>query len=242
MRRIGITFFALCFAGFVFAQSDTLIKRKTETKANEFHANDHFMLQLGYTSWIGKPDSIKTNGLPRTFNFYIMLAFPFKTDPHWSVALGPGIATDNIYFSKTYVGIKDATPTLRFQNLTDTNHFKKYKLATAYLEAPVELRYSFNPNNDKSSVKLAVGAKIGTLLNAHVKGTLLQDKNGKTLGTYIQKENSKNFFNKTRLSLMGRIGYGHFSLFASYAVTPVFKDGFGPVVRPLTIGLTLSGL
>ena len=31
----------------------------------------------------------------------------------------------------------------------DTNHYKKYKLSTAYLEAPVELRYSSNPEDDK---------------------------------------------------------------------------------------------
>jgi hypothetical protein len=41
---------------------------------------------------------------------------------------------------------------------------------------------------------------------------------------------------------MGRIGYGKFSLFTSYTINPVFKEGVAPTVRPLTIGLTLSGL
>jgi hypothetical protein len=203
---------------------------------------DHFMLQLGYTTWVNKPDSIHTKGFPRTVNVYLMLDFPFKTNPKWSVAIGPGIATDNIYFDKMYVGIKDAGDNLRFQDLSDTNHFKKYKLATAYLEAPVELRYRFNPNDDRRSVKIAVGAKIGTLVNAHVKGKDFQDKNENTLLGYTQKENSKRFFNRNRLSVTARAGYGHFTLFASYAITPIFKEGFGPQVRPLTLGLTLSGL
>jgi hypothetical protein len=199
-------------------------------------------LQLGYTTWQNKPDSVNTSGLPRSFNLYLMLDFPFKTNPHWSVAIGPGIATDNIYFSKTNVGIINNTPTLRFQNVSDTSHFKKYKLSTAYLEAPVELRYRFNPDEDRKSVKIAIGVKVGTLLNAHVKGKNLQDKNGNSLNNYTMKENSKRFFNQNRLSLMGRVGIGHYSLFASYAVTPLFKEGLGPQVRPLTIGLTLSGL
>jgi hypothetical protein len=157
--------------------------------------------------------------------------------------LGVGISTSNIYFSNTYIDItgKDANK-LSFENVSDTNHFKKYKLATAYLEAPVELRYRFNPSDDKRSVKIAVGAKVATLLNAHVKGKDLQDKNDQSINPYTQKESSKRFLNKSRLSVMGRVGLGHYSLFATYAITPVFKEGFAPTMRPLTIGLTLSGL
>ena len=242
MRRTVTTVIALCLVSFAFAQQDSAAPRKKISMASEGRTNDHFLIQLGYTNWTNKPDSIHTSGLPRTFNMYLMLDFPFKTNPHWSVALGPGIATDNIYFSKTYVGLKDVATNLRFQNVADTNHFKKYKLATAYLEAPVELRYRFNPNDDQKSVKIAIGAKIGTLLNAHVKGKDLEDRNGNSINPYTQKENSKRFLNKNRLSVMGRVGIGHYSLFASYAITPVFKEGAGPQVRPLTIGLTLSGL
>jgi hypothetical protein len=241
MRRIVITIFAICLTGVVFAQNDSIFHKILPAK-KEAPSNDHFMIQLGHLSWSGIPDSINTKGLPRTFNMYVMLNFPFKTNPHWSVALGPGIATDNMYFDKMYVGIKDLTPSVSFKNLADTTHFKKYKLATAYLEAPVELRYRFNPGDDKKSVKLAVGAKIGLLLNSHVMGVELQDKANQTLNDYTQKETDKKFFNKQRLSVMGRVGYGAFSLFASYSVTPLFKEGLGPTIRPLSIGLTLSGL
>jgi hypothetical protein len=156
--------------------------------------------------------------------------------------VGLGIATDNIYFSKTYVGIKDNTATLRFQNLSDTSHFKKYKLATAYLEAPLELRFRSNPADDAKSFKVAIGAKAGLLLNAHTKGKTLQDKGGNTITAYTLKENSKRYFNTNRISLTGRIGYGHFSLFTSYQLTPLFKEGVASTIRPMTIGLTISGL
>lgn len=241
MRKIVFTALAVCFVSLAFSQNDSSIRRMLPNK-KETPSNDHFMIQLGYLTWTGMPDSIKTKGLPRSFNVYVMLNFPFKTNPHWSVAIGPGIATDNMYFDEMTVGIKDNTTSIVFDNLSDTAHFKKYKLGTAYLEAPIELRYRFNTNDDSRSVKIAIGAKIGTLLTAKVKGVELQNAAEKTLNDYTLKEKSKKFFNKQRLSVTGRVGYGPLSLFASYSVTPVFREGVGPAVRPLTIGLTLSGL
>jgi hypothetical protein len=241
MRRIVFTALALCAMYSGFAQ-DTTVVRKTTPTVNSVGGYDHLLLQLGYTQWKGKPDSIKTSGFSRTFNMYFMFAFPFKTNPHLSVALGPGIATDHIFFEDTYIGLKDATETLAFKNVGDTTHFEKYKLSTAYLEAPVELRYSSNPDDDKRSFKVAIGAKVGTLLSAWVKGKNEVDKNGNTIRSYTSKEKSKRFFNSNRLSLTGRLGYGKFSLFTSYTINALFKEGVAPTVRPFTIGLTLSGL
>src|SRR6218665_740384 len=97
-------------------------------------ANDHFMLQLGYTGWAGKPDSINTSGWSKSVNVYFMFDFPFKTNPKLSMAFGPGIASDHMKFKKTYVDLKSNTATLPFTDQADTNHFKKTKLATVYAE------------------------------------------------------------------------------------------------------------
>ena len=96
--------------------------------------NDHLLVQFGYTGWAGKPDSINTGGLSKSINVYFMFDFPFKTNPKLSMAFGPGIASDHILFSETHVGLKDNTSTLYFTNQSDTNHFKKTKLATVYLD------------------------------------------------------------------------------------------------------------
>jgi hypothetical protein len=203
--------------------------------------NDHFMIQFGYADWAGIPDSINKKGFSKSFNVYFLFDFPFKTNPNLSIAVGPGISTDHILFANTRVGIKDRSAAISFANVSDTDHYKKTKLATAYLEAPVELRYSANPQNGKG-FKAAVGIKVGTLLNAHTRNTKYENKSGSGLGEHVLKESSKNFFNRNRLCLTARAGYGHFSLFGSYQVTTLFKDGEGPVVRPFTIGITLSGL
>lgn len=244
MRKIFIAALALLLTGAAFAQNDTTTtgKKKAITPADLPRPSDHLMLQVGYHTWQNAPDSINTGGFPRTFNAYFFFAFPFKTNPHFSAAIGAGIATDNMYFDKMTVGIAERTPSLVFDNVADTNHFKKYKLATAWAEAPVELRFSSNPTQDKNSVKFAIGAKVGTLLGAHTKGKTLQDKNGNTINDFKRKDFGKSYFNTTRLSLTGRIGYGHFSAFAAYQVTPLFKEGQAPTIRPLTIGIALSGL
>jgi len=242
MRKIVLAAFTVCLVSMAFAQTDSVIHNVIPGYKKETPSNDHFFIQLGYLTWTGQPDSIRTNGFPRTLNMYVMLNFPFKTNPNWSVAIGPGIASDNMYFDKMTVGIARTTPTVEFRDVADTNHFKKYKLSTNYLEAPVELRYRFNPYDDRKSVKIAVGAKVGMLLNAHVKGKTLQSVNDQTLNDYTAKESTKRFFNKQRLSVMGRVGVGSFTAFVSYAITPIFQEGLGPSMRPLSIGLNISGL
>ncbi len=44
-----------------------------------------------------------------------------------------------------------------------------------------------------------------------------------------------------RAALSARIGYGALNLFGEYSLTPLFKDGKGPVLTPFNVGLTLVG-
>ena len=246
MRRIVSTGVAVIFMAISsFAQIDTTTKAPkpvVNLKKAESRSSDHLVIQFGYLNWTSAPDSIRTKGFPHSFNVYLMLDFPFKTNPHWSVALGPGIGSDHMYFDEMYPGIKDPTTSINFQDQSDTSHFKKVKLATNYAELPIELRYRFNTASDQNSVKMALGVKIGALINSHVRASELLNTADETLNAYVLKESSKRFFNKSRLSVTGRVGIGHYSFFASYAITPIFKEGLGPVVRPLTVGIMLSGL
>src|SRR5262245_35812892 len=137
MKKILLLFACTLFTTLVFSQDTTVTPKKKSKIDLSNRANDHFLLQLGYTKWAGIPDTINTKGLSKSINVYFMFDFPFKTNPKLSVALGAGIGSDHILFSKTYVGIKDNTPAIRFTNQNDTNNFKKTKLATTYFEVPV---------------------------------------------------------------------------------------------------------
>ena len=206
-------------------------------------SKDHLLIQVGIDNWAGKNDSINTTGLSRSFNMYLMFDFPFKTNPHLSLAVGAGIGSSNIYFKNTYIDIAGkAANRLTFNDVGGSDHFKKYKLLTTYVEAPVEFRYVMRPETPKKSFKVAVGGKAGLLLGAGTKGKNLLDGTGNTKNNYIQKEKSKRYFNTTKFALIGRVGVGNFSLFGTYQVNQFIKEGFGPDVRPWSMGLTISGL
>jgi hypothetical protein len=145
-------------------------------------------------------------------------------------------------FKKMNIDLKSASARLPFTPVDSTNHFKKYKLATSYLEIPLEFRYTAKPENPNKSLKAAIGLKVGTLVNVHTKGKNLLDKNNQSLNTYIEKENSKRFINGTHFMGTARIGYGIFSIFGSYQLNNILKDGAGPDMKLYQIGLTLSGL
>jgi len=236
----------LLVAGFAMTLAASAQDSTVTVKSNPFksagRANDHLMVQLGYTGWAGQPDTINTGGFSKSLNIYFMLDLPFKSNPKLSVGIGAGIGSDNIIFRKTYVDIKGSSPTLDFKDLNDTNYFKKTKLATTYLEAPLELRFVSDPNNSDRSFKAALGVKVGTMLNAHTRNRTLKSRSGTTLNDYTLKEASKRYFNTTRIAATARIGWGHFTLYGSYQLTNLFKDGVAAEIRPYSIGITLSGL
>lgn len=200
-------------------------------------AADHFVLQLGYHGWASQPDTLRTGGLSRTFNFHFMFDFPFKSSPQFSAAIGVGVGTDNMFFKNTTIDLRKSP--LSFRNDT-VNQYKKYKLATTYLEAPVELRFASDPTRMNKTFKAAVGMKVGTMIDAHTKARYTRDTEG--YGGYTARVKDRRNFNSTRLAATARVGYGPFSIFGTFQVNQFIRDGYGPDVRPYTIGIALSGL
>jgi outer membrane protein with beta-barrel domain len=218
--------------------------KKDWSKVNiDNRTGDHFMMQFGINTWTKAPDTIAIKGFSRTFNAHLMYDMPFKTNPRFSVALGVGVGVDNTYFDKVIVDITGRKANrLSFEDVSDTTHFKKYKITNTYLEVPLELRFTSNPESYNKSFKAAIGAKVGTMVSAVAKGKTLQTSSGGTINAYTDKEKSKRFFNSTRLAVTGRVGYGIFSLFAVYQINAFIKEGFGPDIRPLQVGIAISGL
>jgi hypothetical protein len=245
MRKFLVALGAIMLVLGAQAQTDTTAKKtkKDWSKVNlTGRANDHFMVQFGYDGWAQAPDTIRTKGFGRFLNIYFMLDLPFKADPRFSAGIGVGVGSSNIFFDKQEAQIAGNTQQLEFKDVADTNHFKKFKLSTSWAEIPLELRFVANPENTNKSFKVALGAKIGTMINAHTKGKNLQNSSGNTINNYIMKENSKRYFNNFRFAATARVGYGPFGIYGAYQVTSLIKDNEGPQVRPYSIGMTISGL
>ncbi len=234
----------LVFVAFVTALSVSAQNKKTNSSDVLNRAGDHIMIQLGTEIWTGTPDSIndRRTGVARGANIYVMKDKVFKGDKRFSVAFGVGVSSSNVYFKNYKIDVISTSSKLPFINLDSSNRFKKYKLSTAFLEVPLELRFTNKPDNAAKSIKGAIGVKVGTTINVHTKGKTLQNKNGGTVSNYVEKQSDRSFFNSTRISATGRVGYGNFSLFASYQINSLLKDGVGPGIKPLQVGICLSGL
>ena len=236
MRKLFLFLFAVLATTASFSQ--TTIKKLNEKPA------DHFMLQLANNFWSGAADSVSSRikTLNRSANVYVMYDKKFKTNPKFSIAAGVGISASNIYFDKMNVLIASNKNKLPFIKSDTGVNFKKYKLATAFLEIPLELRFISDPSNPNKAIKGAIGVKVGTLISAHTKGKGLRNSGGTAIGSFTEKESSKSYFNSTRISVTGRVGYGLYSLFGSYGLTNLFKDGVAPVTKTFQIGFAISGL
>jgi hypothetical protein len=227
---------ALFLAAPAFAQSNVAPKEDAAAVISK-PSRDFVMLQFTYESWAQVPDSVKIGGFGRGFNGYLCYDFPIQKS-HFSFAAGIGVGTSNIYFQDQQLGLTDTGARgdqVSFQK--ESYDYKKYKLTTAYLEAPFELRYYGNISNRNRGFKAAIGMRAGTLVGAHVKSSRTVE------GTkVVEKVNTKRYLDKWRFSATARVGWGNFTLFGSYNLNTLFKDGSGPGVVPYSIGLCLSGL
>ncbi len=236
----------IIFVLFCLSVSTTLLSQTTlpkyEPKKNL--PNDHFMVQISSDYWLNAPDSISSHrdGSTRGANVYFMINKPFQSNAHLSAAFGLGIGTSHHFFNRMNADITGITPKLRFNSLDTLPRFSKYKISTSYLELPIEIRYFSKPENPNKSVKIAIGVKIGTLLDAHSKGKTLVNGAGTKLKDYTEKLSSKSYFNSTRLAATARFGYANFTVFGSYNITQVFKDKVATNMSLLQVGMTFSGL
>jgi hypothetical protein len=196
-------------------------------------ARDLIMLQLNYNTWLRKPDTVNTRTFGYSFNGYFCYDFPIKNSK-FSFAAGIGIATSVIYLNQQVI-LDTGTSTAQFE--PDTTHYKHYKLVTTYISAPFELRYFSNMDNRNVGFKAAIGLKIGTLLGGGTRGLTSID------GTKVKyKTDTKRFLSPWDFAATARIGWGNFSLFASYNLTNVFKVNEGPLITPAALGICVTGL
>ncbi|MHB1922596.1 MAG: porin family protein [Chitinophagaceae bacterium] len=233
MKKLFIICCSLLATSFCWAQESSPTSGTGMTSAvMEKGAKDYVIFQISDDGWAGKPNSIQTTGFSRGFNFALMYDFPIK-HTKLSLGVGLGISSSSIFLKQT-IGIADTNQVVPFNN---TNPYKKYKLATSYIEIPVELRYRSVPQNANKGFKASIGLKFGMLVNAHTKGKLLGT------GAYeIDKVNDKKYFNPYRVDATARIGLGNIALFYAYSLTSLFKQGAGPSISPYQIGITISGM
>lgn len=212
---------------------------KSATKASgiEKPSRDFLMFQLTYENWNNTPDSIRVTGLGRGVNAYLCYDWPIGKS-NFSFAAGVGIGTANIYLDNQEIRFSDTGALgaqVRF--IPEQEEYKRYKLTTAYLEAPFELRFFGNKQNRNRGFKAAIGFRAGMIVGAHTKGRRTVE------GTKMsEKTNTRRYMETWRFAGTVRLGWGNVSLFGAYGLNNLFKSGMGPDVSPFSVGICLTGL
>ena len=155
---------------------------------------------------------------------------------NFSFAAGAGIAVSNVYLKNQVINLTDTSTQILF--MPETVDYKKYKMSTAYLEVPFELRFFANKENRNKGFKASIGLKVGALVSSHTKGK--RTFNNKPV---IEKVSTKRYLETVRYAGTLRLGYGNFSVYGQYSIGNLFKVNNGPEnVRPYQIGICITGL
>jgi hypothetical protein len=113
-------------------------------------------------------------------------------------------------------------------------NYTKNTLSSTYLQAPLLLQISTSKNPNKAW-NISAGIVGGVRIDARqIQKWEADDKKNK------DKTKDDFQFNPFQASLMATIGYGDWSLYATYGLSDVFNEGSAPKVRGVNAGILLS--
>jgi hypothetical protein len=225
-----------------------------------------FTLELGVNRLTEKPNKLKYGFWgSRTMNVYYqydMRIAKSKFSFHPGIGFGMErfklmrsegyLATDTVNYTSPTLGfdangnttfipaanyIYDAD-TLGQIDFSGSYRTKKSMLAMNFIDIPVELRFSTNPDDPARSFKIGIGGRVGYLINAHTKIRYREDGDIKKL------KNHQDFnLSRFRYSAFVKIYMGNFSFFGVYNLNPMFEGNKGPSqtkAQSYTIGISLA--
>ncbi len=124
---------------------------------------------------------------------------------------------------------KDTTIGVANPNRTiEKNRFK-----STMLNLPLFLETNIGKDAEHS-FHLAIGGQISYRVGSKTKQ--IYNENEKD---YKVKNRTDFNMNDFRFNAVARIGYGDFTLFAAYSLTPMFEKDKGPELYPFTVGISL---
>jgi hypothetical protein len=118
----------------------------------------------------------------------------------------------------------------------DTLSYEKNKLAVNYVTVPLLLQFNTNEIN-KKSFHLAAGVLLNYKYNSHLK-LVYNDEKGEREKTKRRGEYNIQPF---RADLTLRAGYKNWTVYASYGLNSLFRDGRGPEIHPVQFGINFLG-
>lgn len=237
-KKLAFLVILLAFSAAAFAQGTATTPERKKGRPN---IPGTFQIDFGYNLPTEKGDFNISPLRSTTVNFYYYHDMRIGKSK-FSFHPGVGVGLDRYGFNngKTLAYATGGNNVeMVAVNATTYPGLKKSKLITNYIDIPVELRFSTNPEDPNRSFKVSLGFKVGVLYNSFTKIKYAQDSENKKLKNY-QDFN----LNPFRYGALLRVGAGNISAFGYYNLSPLFKSGKGPAltedINNITVGISLS--
>ena len=170
-------------------------------------------------------ENFDMRGINQGVSVYTMFNFKFDNTPHFA-SIGVGYTGHNFYMKDAYL----SRPYYDVTEFAQVPHeYKRSKINTNYVDIPMEFSFVI-----KDQFKISAGFKFGILTTGKSKyvGELYNDAK-----TYRVKYCRINNLEKYVYSVTFRFAYRSFHFFAAYQFSDTFKNGTGPEIKPISIGI-----
>jgi hypothetical protein len=145
---------------------------------------------------------------------------------------GLGFEFNSYDLSRDVTLFADEDTTIGLQDMT--KDIEKNRFKSTMLNLPLMLETNIG-KDAQHSFYLAVGGMASMRVGSKTKQIF--DQNDKE---HKVKDRTDFNMNPFRFSAVARVGYGDFTLFAAYSLTPIFDKDKGPELYPFTVGLSLA--
>jgi hypothetical protein len=170
---------------------------------------------------LDQPKSMEVN-----INF---LEYSIVLDSHIGLVTGMGFSMNNYRFDHDLTLVKGDNHIIPLW-FNEDQKVEKSKLTASYLTVPLLLEFQI-PVNGRSNRLFISGGLIGGInLGSHTKVKYDHSK---------EKDRGSFNINPFKCSATVRAGFNDLSLYASYGLTPLFKNDKGPELFPFSIGISL---
>ncbi len=168
----------------------------------------------------------------KSVDFYYLYPIPIG-ESNFSVHTGLGFGFEKHSFANN-VTLLDADSTQVIDLDEDVyQSVEKTQFSTHYVDIPLELRFYTKENN--RGFMVAVGGKVGRLLNAYTK--VRYDQDGETKTDKFTRDYN---INPWRYGVQTRIGFRGFHLTGYYGLSDLFEKDKGPQTNNFKVGLSIA--
>lgn len=243
MKRLTLLFIAglLTFNTFAQERERTPIGGRPDIKGD-------LLIDFGFNTLNNKPDDLSTRFFPsRTFNASYQYPFNiFGEGSGFTFNPGIGIGTDKMAFTEDRTIFNNPLLGPESSILRDIREvygddirINRNVVAVNYIDFPLEIRYHFNKSNYQKSMKVAIGGKVGFLLNSHSK-IAYEDADGLTRKI---KDRQNYGLAPIRYGVYTRLGFPGFNIWGYYGLNQVFQKDqgpFGTAANQINFGISVA--